>query len=630
MSRTAPATTSIAAVLPSAAGISTLRPLSAADVRLTGGFWADRAAINRERTIPAGFEQLRNAGALENFRLAATAAREGYRALGIMFDKPFPFLDSDVYKWLEGAGWELGRTGDPTIAAMANEAIGLVQAAQRPDGYLNTFVQVLAPGTEYQDLLWGHELYCIGHLIQAAISWHRALGDDRLLLVAERAAASLERELGPGVREAIDGHPEIEMALVELYRATGERRHLEQAATFIERRGRGLLGSGRFGRGYWQDHLPVREAPEAVGHAVRQLYLDCGAVDVAVELGDQELLDAVMRRWRDMVATKTYLTGALGSRHKDEAFGDRFELPPDLAYAETCAAIASVMLAWRLLLATGESECADLIERTAYNGILSGLSLDGTSFFYVNPLQRRTHRTWADAGEGGRAPWYACACCPPNLMRFVGSWQQMLATTDGRGIQIHQFASAEISAGAVRLAIETDYPWTGDVGIRVLAAPGEPWEMSLRVPAWCESASLRDADGREIGRRAGDGRTIAERRIWRGGDAITLSLAMPVRVTSPHPRIDAVRGCVALERGPLVYAIETADVPPGVELEDLALAADLVPSAVPRSDLAPGLVGLATRAVAGEAPMEVGAIPYFAWANRKVAGMRVWIPRAES
>ena len=618
--------TSVAAVLPTSGGRTTLRPLSAADVTLTSGFWADRVATNRERTIGAGFAQLRSAGTLENFKLAASAARDGYRALGIMFDKPFPFLDSDVYKWLEGAGWELGRAQHPAVAAMADEAIGLVEKAQRPDGYINTFVQVLAPGTEYHDLEWGHELYCIGHLIQAAIAWHRALGDDRLLIVAERAVASVERALGPGGREGIDGHPQIEMALVELYRATAERRYLELARTLVERRGRGLLATGRFGRGYWQDHLPVRDAPEVVGHAVRQLYLDCGAVDVAAELGDGALLDGVLRRWRDMVATRMYLTGAVGSRHKDEAFGDPFELPPDRAYAETCASIASVMLAWRLQLATGDPDCADVIERTVYNGVLPALSLDGTAFFYVNPLQRRTHRVWSDPGDGQRAPWYACACCPPNLMRFVSSWQQLLATTDGDGIQIHQFASSEIAAGDVRLTVETDYPWSGSVRVTVGASPERQWELTLRIPRWCESATLTVGDGASTQLPAGD-RSFRLTKEWRTGDSVVLELDMPVRVTHPDPRIDAVRGCVALERGPLVYALETADLPAGVELEDVTLPDDAPASPTPRPDLASSVAGLALRGLAAGAPVDIGAIPYFTWANRSVGGMRVWIPR---
>ncbi len=337
--------------------------------------------------------------------------------------------------------------------------------AQRDDGYLNTFVQVVAPGGEYRDLAWGHELYSFGHLIQAAVAWRRALGDDRLLTVAERAVGSIERQMEASGRVPLDGHPEIEMALVELYRTTGVRRYLDLAARMVEERGEGRIGVGRFGSAYWQDHARVRDATTVAGHAVRQLYLDCGAVDVATELGDRELLDAVIRRWRDMVATRMYLTGGLGSRHLDEAFGDPFELPPDRAYAETCAAIASVMLAWRLLLATGDPEFADVIERTVYNGVLPGVSLGGTEFFYVNPLQRRTERAAAAAGQGERAAWFPCACCPPNVMRFIGSWPQYLATADADGIQIHQFATAEVRAsaagGTVRVATKTSYPWDG-------------------------------------------------------------------------------------------------------------------------------------------------------------------------
>ncbi|MFL5769786.1 MAG: glycoside hydrolase family 127 protein [Chloroflexota bacterium] len=625
----AAASLSVASVLPTAAAVSVLRPLDASNIAVTGGFWADRAAMNRERTIPAGFEQLRAVGTLENFRLAANAAREGYRALGIMFDKPFPFLDSDVYKWLEGAGWELARADNPEIRAMADEAIGLVEAAQRPDGYLNTFVQVLATGTEYRDLQWGHELYCIGHLVQAAIPWHRALGDDRLLIVAGRACASVERELGPGRRDGIDGHPEIEMALVELSRATGERRWLELAASFIDRRGRGWLGKGRFGRAYWQDHLPVREAPEPVGHAVRQLYLDAGAVDVAVETGDRELLEAVHERWRTMVASKTYMTGAVGSRHKDEAFGDAFELPPDRAYAETCAAIASVMLAWRLLLATGDPACADLIERTVYNAILPALSIEGTEFFYVNPLQRRTHRTWSEPGSADRQPWYACACCPPNLMRLVGSWHHMLATTTDRGVQLWQYASAELATGAVRLRVETGYPWSGDVRVTVLESDGSEWELFLRVPSWSDGATVRDDRGEVVGATAGAPSITVSRR-WQPGDSVTLSLDMSPRAVVPDPRVDAIRGCIALTRGPLVYAIESADLPAGVELEDVAVSDDPRLVDDPRPDIGDAVVGLIASAevTPASSPLDLRAVPYFAWGNRGDGGMRVWIPRA--
>ena len=631
------------AVRPTPSALAALRPLGTGNVHVSGGFWAERMRTNRERTIPRGFEQLEQAGNLANFRLAA-GAHGRYRALGEEIGVIFPFLDTDVYKWLEAAAWELGRAPDPALARDADEAIALVVAAQRRDGYLNTFVQVVAPGREYQDLAWGHELYSVGHLIQAAVAWQRALGDDRLLGVAIRAADSVDRELGPRGRLAIDGHPEIEMALVELYRTSGERRYLELAARMIEARGDGLLGTGRFGSAYWQDHKRVSEAATVAGHSVRQLYLDCGAVDVATELGDTQLLDAVQRRWRDMVKTRMYLTGGLGSRHDDEAFGDPFELPPDRAYAETCASIASVMLAWRLLLATGQPDYADVVERTIYNGVLPGVSLDGTSFFYVNALQRRTDRAAAKPGSGERQPWYACACCPPNLMRIVSSWPQYLATVDAGGVQLHQYATAEIHAplvdGTARLAVETAYPWDGGVSITVLESPARPWTLSLRVPGWCGSAAIR-APGREPALVPAGSRQALETRTWASGDTINLDLDMPARTTVPDPRIDAIRGCVAFERGPLVYCLETVDLPGDVALEEVELEPGARPVPEPRPDVADSAIGLAVPAVrrrhgrtagpppsdpAEPTPIEIRAVPYFSWANRSVDAMRVWVP----
>jgi DUF1680 family protein len=522
-----------------------------------------------------------------------------------------------------------------------------VAAAQRPDGYLNSYVQVVSGGTPHTDLAWGHEFYCVGHLIQAAVAWQRALGDDRLLSIAVRAADRIDKEFGPTGRDGVDGHPGIEMALVELTRVTGDGRYLALAARMLDLRGRGLLGDGRFGAAYWQDHQPVREAATVAGHAVRQLYLDCGAVEVAVELDDQDLLAAVRRRWQDLVGTRTYLTGGMGSRHRDESFGDPFELPPDRAYAETCASIAGVMLAWRLLLATGEAGYADAIERAVYNGVLSGVSLTGTRFFYVNPLQRRTDRAYEPPGHGERAPWYPCACCPPNLMRTLSSLEQYLASSDDSGVQLHQYAAADLRAqvpgGAVRLAVRTGYPWHGRVTVEVVEAPDRPWKLSLRVPRWCRPAVLTGPGGARP-RAAGPG--YAElTRPWKAGDTVVLELDLPIRVTEPDPRVDAVRGCVAVERGPLVYCLESADLPPGVALEELRWDPRREPVAVPRPDLGEVVVGVAVPVVRGPSPgsgpagaggdpasagpdqLSAGAVPYFAWANRGAEAMRVWIPR---
>lgn len=648
----------VAPVVPTPTAAVRLRPIGLLGSRIEGGLWAERRAVNREVTIPHGAAQLEAAGNLANFRLAATAGGGRYAAGPDDGGAPYPFLDSDVYKWLEAVGWELAQRPDPPLAALADPIIDLVATAQREDGYLDTYFQVVRPGREFTDLRWGHELYTLGHLVQAAVAWRRGTNDDRLLAIAGRAVGRIEAELGPGRRELVDGHPGIEMALVELYRATGEARHLELARTLLDRRGRGLLGPDRFGARYWQDHEPIRSAPEPVGHAVRQVYLDCGVVDVAVETGDQELLDAAVRRWQAIVASRTYLTGGLGSRHRDEAFGDPFELPPDRAYAETCAAIGSVMLAWRLLLATGESHYADAIERTAYNAVLAGLSLDGAHFFYANPLQRRSRS--AEVSEGAattrRASWFACACCPPNLMRFLATVPDLVATTDEKGVQLHQLAAGSVEAplerGAVRLVIDTSYPWDGDAAITIAATPPNPWTLSIRVPAWCTSATA-DLDGEEVYVGPGPD-TCAISRSWRAGERVRLRLAMPPRITLPDPRIDAVRATIALERGPLVHAVEETDLPPGVPLESIEVDASVQPAtlvasnesvlggmtlltldATVRDDPAPGSWPYQTlapeadsRSASPASPdwTRIEAIPYFAWGNRSGRGMRVWLP----
>jgi DUF1680 family protein len=643
-------------------GRAALRPIDARGLRITGGLWADRLATNRDRTIGHGLAQLESSGALNNFRNAARGSGiyvGGSDDAGVTF----PFIDSDVYKWLEAVGWELGRAPDAELAKAASDIVDLVASAQRPDGYLNTYVQ-LSGRQPFSDLQWGHELYCIGHLLQAAVAWHRALGDDRLLEVARRAVDRIDQELGPSGRDGVDGHPEIEMALVELARIDGGEAVLGLARHLIEQRGKGLLAEGRYGAGYWQDRLPVRDAPTMMGHAVRQLYLDAGAVDVAVETDDDELLAAVIRRWDEMLATRAYLTGGVGSRHRDEAFGSAWELPPDRAYTETCAAIASVMLAWRLLLATGEERFADAIERALLDAVLPGLSLDGQAFYYVNPLQRRPAEP--PQKVAGRRPWYPCACCPPNLMRTLSSFEQLLATTDEDGVQLHQYASATVSAqlpaGRVELRLETDYPWDGHIAVTVVQAPDGPWTLSLRIPEWCRAWGLR-VGGEQVDAEARDGRVDLERR-WAAGDVVELDLSMPARLTAPDPRIDAVRGTLAVERGPLVYCLEDADLPVGVDLADVAIdpAVPPTPGAGRQPDLGtkPIAISLVHRrrpraewpyvdvadqggwtregAEADEDRVEradeaerlyVELQPYFAWANRGDGAMRVWIPRAD-
>jgi DUF1680 family protein len=395
------------------------------------------------------------------------------------------------------------------------------------------------------------------------------------------------------------------------------------------------------GRRYLQDHLPVRSSPTQVGHVVRALYLDAGVTDVAAETGDRDLLESSVRRWEDMVATKTYLTGGNGSRHSDEGFGDRFELPPDRAYNETCAAIASFQWSWRLLLATGDARYADHMERVLFNGFAASVSASGDRFFYVNPLQRREDHFEKD-DPGRRRTWFSCACCPPNIMRLLASLDHYLATVSGDTLYLQQYTGAVVSGAGLSVAVETAYPWSGTVRIRVLAAdPGERG-LGLRIPAW--SAVTRVIDSSE--RRVQSPGYLLLRRSWTPGQEVTLELDMSPRWVYPDRRVDAIRGCVALERGPLVYCFEQADQPDAVAVDDLALVAgsELVSRAAtipgigetiqvmaPALALPPAegsLSRAATPAPAGEPspPVTAVAIPYFQWDNRDGRAMRVWLP----
>ena len=639
----------IAPVAPTAHAALRLRPLGLANARIDGGLWGERRETNRELSIPHGASMLMKHGNLVNFEIAMGAPGE-YQGENDDGGTTAPFLDSDVYKWLEAVGWELAQAERPDLRALAEPMIELVVRTQRPDGYIDTFYQVPPSGREFTELEWGHELYVAGHLVQAAVAWKRGLDDDRLLGVAERFVARIESEIGPGRREAICGHPEFEMALVELYRTTGERRYLEFARVLVDRRGHGLLNKCGHGPRYWQDHEPVRTAPEPAGHAVRQMYLDCGVVDVAVELGDRDLLESALRRWEAMLASFSYVTGGLGAHHRDEAFGAAFELPPDRAYAETCAAIGSAMLSWRLLLATGEERFADLIERTTYNAILPALALDGSHFFYSNPLMRRS--TIAEVLEGNattsRTAWPAIACCPPNLMRFLATLPDVAVTSDAAGLQIHQYVSgtfgSEVADGRLAMAMRTRYPWEGRVEVVITATVDRPWTLSARVPSWCSQATAT------IGKDSvsNDDRVdrIEMTRVWRVGDVMRLDFDMPPRLIAPDPRIDAVRACIALERGPLVYAVEDADLPDGASIESLEIGPQPTVEAVLdsggdlgemvwlsfagfiRSEAARRWPYSPVGSVSGASgsPAPIRALPYFAWGNRHGLGMRVWLP----
>jgi uncharacterized protein len=595
-----------------------LRPLAGT---IDGGYWDGRRRLNREVLLRDAPERLEAAGNLDDLRAAAGLADVPFRGM--------VFMDSDVYKWLEAVGWEPG-------TPQRDAEIALVEAAQEDGGYLNSYYQVEQPRERFSNPAWDHELYCAGHLMQAAVAQARGRGDERLLGVALRFAELLWQRFGPDGEPYTPGHPEIETALVELYRHTGDERWLTLARRLVDHRGQGSLQPATHGSSYFQDRVPVREQPEIEGHAVRALYLNAGVTDLYLETGEPALLEAMEVQWRDMAAGKTYLTGGVGAHHMDEAFGDAYELPPDRCYGETCAAIASVQWNWRMLLVTGESRYADLLERTLFNAVMAGLALDGGGYSYVNPLHvRDDHRDPVERGAQ-RRHWYACACCPPNIMRLLASLPHYLATYDDGGVQVHQYASATL--GPVR--VRTDYPWDGRVEVEVLEARDAAWTLSLRVPAWSRATTV---DGEPVE----PGGYVRLRRDWRAGDRVVLELDMAPRVVYAHPRIDAIRGCAAIERGPLVYCVEAADAPRGARVDDLRLDPRGALRAVWRGDL---LGGVMVVAAAGEhhpvhddawpygaspngsvgRPVELTAVPYSHWGNRGPGGMRVWIPVVEA
>lgn len=617
---------------------------------LLGG-WQER---NAAATVPHCIEQLDRAGALDNLRRSRGSESAASDARGLRAEVERPessaeqahvgmwFSDSDVYKTLEAACWQLGRQpGDPTLLAFVDATARLLAEVQDADGYLNSYFQFDQPRRRWQDMRDGHEMYCAGHLLQAAVAAARAGVGSQLIAVAVRFADLLVARFGDGV-DAVCGHPVVETALVELYRVTGKRQYLELAGRLVGLRGRGLLGTGGFGPAYYLDHAPVRDAPEFTGHAVRQVYLLAGVVDVATETGDAQLLSAAERLWESAYRTKTYLTGAHGSRHRDEAVGDAYELPPDRAYAESCAAVGSFQWNWRMLLATGKHRYADEMERVLYNGIAASTGLDGRHFFYSNPLHLRTgHHDGSDPAPSQRRPWYPCACCPPNLARLMASLHCHVATADESGMQIHLYATGTIHTGLATVRVETDYPWDGRVDLIVESASSHPWTLALRVPGWCPSAGVR-VNGRDVAQSPTAG-YLRLNRAWERTTRVALVLPMPVRTVAAHHRADAIRDCVALVRGPVVFCVEQADLPAGTVLEDVAVNADAPVDTVvhPRGSAIPVTLraqgaqrhsadGALYRDYAPGAdrtsPLVVQAVPYFLWGNRETGPMRVWLP----
>ncbi len=621
-----------------------LRPVPVQAVAIHDTFWLPRLRRNREVTLPTQLRLLHETGRLANLRRVAGT-----------FDGPFQgryFNDSDVYKWLEAASWTLAAHPDPQLEREIDEVIQIVAGAQRADGYLDSYFEVERAHERWTDFDL-HEMYCAGHLCQAAVAHFRATGKTSLLEVATRFADHIDATFGPpetGKRIGTDGHPEVEMGLIELARATGERRYVDLTKFLVDVRGHGVLGNAydTYGRAYHQDHRPFRQLDEIVGHAVRAVYLNAGVADLYAETGEPALLEALHQLWESMTARKMYVSGGIGSRWFGEAFGADYELPNAQAYTETCASIGSIMWNWRLLLIEGKTVYADLIERTLYNAVLPGVALDGETFFYQNPL--------ADEGTHRRQPWFATACCPPNVARLLASLPGYVYSLDDDEIWVHLYADSTAAVRlpdgrTVALRQQTRYPWDGEVTIEV--GSGGEFGLRLRIPGWCGAGAVVRVNGGSEGVDAEPtpGDYVLIRRSWRPGDVVQLSLPMPVRRMRCHPRVAENAGHVALMRGPLLYCLEQVDHP-GTDIRDLALGDDARVTEAWRPDLLEGVVTLTAEAEAVSAgrswdgmlygsldtgtdererrPAQLTAVPYYAWANRMPGPMRVWIRRHAS
>ncbi|MCS6829379.1 MAG: glycoside hydrolase family 127 protein [Armatimonadota bacterium] len=606
-----------------------LKPVGVREVKLTEGLLAERYRTNIAAGIPAGWRQLWESHTVPNFYVVSgrrPGKVEGPR-----------YIDSDGYKWLEGACWAYAHTQDNTLKAWIDEFVDVIAASQEEDGYVNTHFAGDRQSLRFTDLNHAHEIYCFGHLAQAAIAHHRVTGEEKLLHVARRFADLLYRLFGPEGRWGACGHPEAEMALVELYRETGDGRYLQLAARMIDARGRKppvLDGSI-----YLLDHLPFREQREAVGHAVRALYLYAGAADLYMETGESALKESLDALWQDVFYRKVYVTGGLGARYEGEAFGLPYELPNLRAYAETCAAIAGFMWNWRMLQIEPTACYADWMETALYNSILSGVSLDGTRYFYMNPLESR--------GGYERSPWFGCACCPPNIHRTLAALPGYLYSLSDSTVYVHFYASNVLhtrlpNGHSVRLQVKTEYPWSGDIEIYPSAGR---YRIALRIPGWVPYADLR-VNGVRVEVLPGSYAVIEEQ--WQGDDVIELSLRMPVELVKANPRIEEDRHSAAVRRGPVVYCIEQVDSP-DISLLDLYLpdpALDLERKQEP--SLLGGVVTVKGTALVDTVqregqPLYVPAahytppqhkaiqvrwIPYYAWANRGAGAMKVWLPLA--
>ena len=632
----------------------TAETISFSDVEIDDDFWSPRLETNRKVAIEYQYEQLEESATLENFRRTRDEKQGGFSGMW--------FQDSDAYKWLEAASYVLAVRDDPALEEKVDEVIALVSDAQWDDGYLNTYFSLLEPENRWTNLHMMHELYCAGHLIEAAVAHYRATGKETLLSVATEFADHIDDVFGDEI-DGAPGHEEIELALLRLYRVTGTDRYLDLAKYFVDLRGKDdrlawelahpdeiggyefddgalipdgdgdsvfLDDDGEYDGRYAQAHEPLREQETVEGHSVRAMYLFASAADLAMETGDSSLVRALERLWTNMTAKRMYVTGGIGPEHAHEGFTRDYDLRND-GYAETCAAIGSIFWNQRMFELTGESRYGDLIERTLYNGFLAGVSFDGTEFFYENPLE--------SGGDHHRKGWFTCACCPPNVARLFASLGDYLYARSEESLYVNQYigSTASTAVGGVDVDItqESSLPWEGDVRLEIDAAESAEFAVRFRIPEWCDGVSV-EVNGAPV--VAEHGEYLELNRTW-NDDEVSLTLSQSVERVVAHPAVESDAGKVALTRGPLVYCLEGVDNDRPLHQYELA---DDAPEIEHREDVLEGTTVLRGSAEVpdlagweGELYRPSGAVayedatftavPYFAWDNRDPGEMRVWL-----
>lgn len=613
-----------------------ITPVPFYDVQVKDAFWSPRLEVNRTVTLPYNFEKCEETGRIDNFSKAAGLMEGAHE--GIHFN------DSDVFKVMEGAAYSLRLEDDPKLDAYLDDVIEKIAAAQEEDGYLYT-LRTIHPDDDHKwagpkrwsYLIASHELYNVGHMYEAAVAHHLATGKDNFLNVVLKNTELILNTFGEnGIRD-VPGHQEIEIGLVKLFRLTGEQKYLDLAKFFLDERGREngrVLSEDPPER---QDHLPVTQQSEAVGHAVRAGYMYSAMADVAALTGDEDYVKAVDRLWDNVVGKKMYVTGGIGSRHHREVFGDNYELPNETAYCETCAAISNAMWNHRMFLLHGEAKYLDVLERVLYNGFISGVSFSGKEYFYPNPLA--CDGEWEfNKGAKERQAWFGCSCCPTNVVRFLPSLPGYAYAVKDDVAYVNLFmgsgATLNVNGQSVRLTQETKYPWEGAVKVSVDVGTDIEFELRIRIPGWTQGepvpsdlyryvdevneAPVLTVNGEVVSLNL-DAGFACVRRTWKNGDSVVLSLPMPVKRVVSHDNVETNRGRVAIERGPIVFCAEAVDN--GVGVRERSVSDSVNWTANYRADLLNGVVVLE-----GDGWT---LIPYYAWCHRGANEMAVWLKDAE-